>query len=182
MLKWKRVHAVFWLSDIVGFYCWFWRSDTYGRCISPSYHLFLSCCYVSANCTTWSCYLWTSHIISDKGIVTCFFPVFVCLSVCLLARLLKNANRQTDRQTNTGKKHEFGWNVACWQMLGHGHENWLTFESNPDHSPDAGTGLLSLISYRLRNFAAFPRLPASCGAARNFMSGKSHVYVLMARR
>ena len=52
-------------------------------------------------------------------------------------------------------------------MSGHGR----TFE--PD--PDAGTGLLSPISYRLRNFAALPRLPASCAATRNFTSGKSHV-------
>ena len=27
--------------------------------------------------------------------------------------------------------------------------------------------------YRLRNFAALPRLPASCAATRNFTSGKS---------
>ena len=27
--------------------------------------------------------------------------------------------------------------------------NWLTFEPDPDHSPDAGTGLLSPISYKL---------------------------------
>jgi len=62
--------------------------------------------------------------------------------------------------------------------------NLLTFEPDPDYSPDAGTRLLSPISYRLRNFAAFPRLPlpASCAAARNFTSGKSHVYVLAARR
>ena len=39
--------------------------------------------------------------------------------------------------------------------------NWLTFEPDPDHSPDAGTGLLSPISYRLWNFAALPRLAAS---------------------
>jgi len=32
--------------------------------------------------------------------------------------------------------------------------NWLTFEPDLDHSPDAGTGLLLPISYRLRNFAA----------------------------
>jgi len=34
--------------------------------------------------------------------------------------------------------------------------NRLTFEPDPDHSPDAGTGLLSSISYRLRKFAALP--------------------------
>ena len=54
--------------------------------------------------------------------------------------------------------------------------NWLTFEPDPNNSPVPGTGLLSPISYRLRNFAAFPRLPASCAATRNFTSGKSHVY------
>jgi len=47
--------------------------------------------------------------------------------------------------------------------------NCLTFEPDPDHSPDAGTGLFLPISYRLRNFAALPRLPASCAATRNFM-------------
>jgi len=60
--------------------------------------------------------------------------------------------------------------------------NWLTFEPDPDNSPDAGTGLLSPISYMLRNFAALPRLPASCSATRNFTSGKSHVYALAVRR
>ena len=54
--------------------------------------------------------------------------------------------------------------------------NLLTFEPDPNHSPDAGTGLLSPISYRLRNFATLPRLPASCAATRKFASGKSHVY------
>ena len=32
-----------------------------------------------------------------------------------------------------------------------------------------------LRSYRLRNFAALPKLPASCAAMRNFTSGKSHI-------
>jgi len=50
--------------------------------------------------------------------------------------------------------------------------NWLTFELDLDHSPDAGTGLLSPISYRLRNFAALPRLPVSCADTQNFMLGK----------
>jgi len=50
--------------------------------------------------------------------------------------------------------------------------NWLTFELDPDHSPDAVPGLLSVISYRLWNFAALPRLPASCAAMRNFTLGK----------
>ena len=50
--------------------------------------------------------------------------------------------------------------------------NLLTIEPDPDHSPDAGTRLLSPISYRLWNFAALPRIPASCAAMWNFTSGK----------
>jgi len=60
--------------------------------------------------------------------------------------------------------------------------SWLTFELDPDHSPNAGTRLLSPRSYGLRNFTALPRLPASCAATRNFTSGKSHVYAARARR
>jgi len=45
--------------------------------------------------------------------------------------------------------------------------NLLTFEPDPDYSPDAGTGLLSPISYK------------RC-YTRNFTSGKSDVLVLAA--
>ena len=41
----------------------------------------------------------------------------------------------------------FRWNVACQQMSEHGRTNWSTFEPDPDHSPDAGTRLLSPLSY-----------------------------------
>jgi len=58
----------------------------------------------------------------------------------------------------------------------------INFSADPDHSLDAGSGLLSPISYRLRNFAALPMLPARCAATPNFKSGKSHVYVSAARR
>ena len=99
-------------------------------------------------------------VTSDKGGGTCFCPcLFVRLSVCLLARSLKNAWMKSCVSTDVG----------TWT-------NWLAFEPDPDHNPDAGTGLLAPISYRLRNFAALPRLPASCTATRNFTSGKSHVY------
>jgi len=67
-------------------------------------------------------------------------PVFVCLSaclsVCLLARLLKNACMDLDECC-------LSTNVGTWT-------NWLTFEPDPDYSPDAGTGLLSPISYALQ--------------------------------
>ena len=49
--------------------------------------------------------------------------------------------------------HGFGWNLACRQMSGRAWTNWLTFEPDPDYSPDAGTGLLR--RYRMRCNAEF---------------------------
>jgi len=49
---------------------------------------------------------------------------FVCLSVCKITQKCVYA---------------FRWNVACWQMSGHGRTD-LTFEPDPDHSPVPGTG------------------------------------------
>ena len=79
----------------------------------------------------------------------------VCLSVC---------------QHEYSKTRAWIWMKCCmstdvgtWTCT-----NWLTFEPDPDHSPDAATKLHFPISYRLRNFAALPRLPASCAATRNF--------------
>ena len=97
----------------------------------------------------------TSYIItSDKGAGTCFARVR--LSVYLLARLLKNVC--TDL-------HEMLRVDRCRDM-----DNYLTFQPDPQYSPDAGTALLS---------------PISCisAATRNFStSGKSHVYVSAASR
>ena len=73
-----------------------------------------------------------------------------CLSVCLLSRLLKNTSTDLDEMLRVDR---------CRDM-----DELINFEPDPDHSPDAGTGLLSPISYRPRNFAAL------------------HVYVLAARR
>jgi len=47
--------------------------------------------------------------------------------------------------------------------------NWLTFVPDPDYSPDAGTGLLSPISYK-RCYAEFyagkiPRIRIGCSEA-----------------
>ena len=68
--------------------------------------------------------------VSKRG-GTCFCPcLLVCFSVCLLARLLKNAFVDFDEM--------------------------LLVNRCPDHSPDVRTGLLSPISYRLRNFAVLP--------------------------
>ena len=79
----------------------------------------------------------------------------------LLAKLLKNAWMDLDEMLRVDR---------CRDM-----DELITFEPDPHHSPGAGTGLLSAISYRLQNFAALPRLPASCAATRNFTSGKSYV-------
>jgi len=80
-------------------------------------------------------------ITSDKGGCKCFARVR--LSVCLLGRLLKNVR---------GFGCCVSTDVETWT-------NWI--EPDPDHSPDAGTALLSPISYRLRNFSALRMLPAS---------------------
>ena len=88
-------------------------------------------------------------------------PTFVCLSVCLLAKLLKN-----------------GWCIwmkCCVSTDVGTWTNWLNFEPDQDYSPDAGTGLLSPISYK-RCYAEFyvrkiPRIrinAARAAARRNF--------------
>ena len=69
-----------------------------------------------------------------------FLPVFVCLSVCLSvclwARLLKKAS--------------WIWMKCCMSTDVGTWTNWLTFEPDLDYSPDARTGLLSLIPYALQ--------------------------------
>jgi len=67
-------------------------------------------------------------------------PAFVCLSVCqsvyLSAGLLKNACMDLDEMLRVDR-------CRTWT-------NWLPFEPDPDYSPDAGTGLLSPISFALQ--------------------------------
>ena len=63
-------------------------------------------------------------------------PAFVCLSVCLFERLLK--------------PRAWIWMKCCVLTDVGTWTNWLTFEPDPDYSPDAGTGLLSPISYALQ--------------------------------
>ena len=63
----------------------------------------------------------------------------VCLSVCLLARLLENACIDLHEKLHVDRRTD------------------LTFEPDLDYSPYAGTGLLSLISYK-RSYAEFPRI------------------------
>jgi len=45
--------------------------------------------------------------------------------------------------------HAWIWMKCCVSTDVGTWTNWLTFEPDPDYSPDAGTGLLSLILYKL---------------------------------
>jgi len=65
--------------------------------------------------------------------------MFVCLFVCLLARLLENACVDLDDILGYVLTFCVLTGVSTWT-------NWSTFEPDPDHSLDAGTGLLSPIS------------------------------------
>ena len=59
-------------------------------------------------------------------------PAFVCLSVCV---------------QDYSKTRAWIWMKCCVSTDVGTWTNWLTFEADPDHSPYAGTGLLSPIAY-----------------------------------
>jgi len=67
----------------------------------------------------------------------------VCMSVCLSVSKIT----QKRMQGMIVMKCCVSTDVGTWT-------NWLTFEPDPDYSPDAGTGLLSLISFK-RCYAEF---------------------------
>jgi len=95
---------------------WWWTARTIYICILTVSIIVICSVFVS-----------TEFIItSNKGGGKCFCP---CLSVCLLARLLKNACMDLDEML---------------QISGHGR----TEEPDPDYSLDAGIGLLSLLLYK----------------------------------
>jgi len=73
----------------------------------------------------------TTLITSNKGGGKCVCPRS---SVCLLARLLKT-------RAWIWMKYCVSIDVGTWT-------NRLSFEPDPDYSPDAGTGLLSPLSYK----------------------------------
>ena len=61
-------------------------------------------------------------------------PEFVCLSVSKI----------------TQKMRAWIWMTCCVSTDVGTRKNWLTFEPDPDHSSDAGTGFLSPIAYALQ--------------------------------
>jgi len=64
---------------------------------------------------------------------------FVCLSVCLSVC-----------EQDYSKTRAWIWMKCCVSTDVGTWTNWLTLEPNLDYSPDAGTGLLSPISYALQ--------------------------------
>ena len=79
-----------------------------------------------------SFFIFCCFVTSDKGGSKCVcpsLPAFACLSVCLyvclLARLLKNAWMDLDEILRVDRCHT---------------DELITFEPDPDHSPDSGTG------------------------------------------
>jgi len=93
---------------------------------------------------------WTYGSEADSCLVSCIVIIVYlrqrrryicdcprCLSVCLCARLLN-------------KTRALIWMKCCVSTDVGTWTNWLTFESDPDHSPDAGTGFLSPMAYALQ--------------------------------
>ena len=89
-------------------------------------------------------------------LIWCFYDVFivfyllqrrrvnaiardVCLSVCLSVC-----------KQDYSKTRAWIWMTFCVSTGIGTWTNWSTFEPDPDHSPDAGTGLLAPISYALQ--------------------------------
>jgi len=118
-------------------------------------------------------------ITSDKGGGKCFFAR-VYLSVCLLARLLKT--------------RAWIWVKCCVSTDVGTWTNWMTFEPDPDYSPDAGTGLLSPMSYK-RCYAEFyvgkiPRIRIGCPSLQRrlvlqwfyALQGRSQEFILTEAR
>jgi len=88
----------------------------------------------------------------QRGGYIMFLSARVCLPVCKITQK---------------RVHGFGWNVASTYVGT--WKNCLTFQPDPDHSLDAGTGFLSPIAYALQQW--------------NFItSGKSHAHTGIGRK
>jgi len=83
-----------------------------------------------------------SFITSDNGGGVRFrLRARICLSVCLSVCV---------QVQDYSKTHAWIWMKCCVSTDVGTWTNWLTFEPDPDDSPDAGTGLLSPIAFALQ--------------------------------
>jgi len=132
---------------LAGFVCLFrWVSRVQGSCRRDS--------RVQAQHDS-SLYFLLLLLLPTKEEVNAFARVR--LSVCPLAR-----------SQDYSKTRAWIWMKCCVSTDVGAWTNWLTFEPDPDYSPDAGTGLLSPLSYKL-SYAKFyvGKIPRICiGAAR----------------
>ena len=78
-------------------------------------------------------------------------PVFVCLSVCLSVC-----------EQDYSKRRAWIWMKCCVSTDVGTWTNWLTFETDPDYSPDAETEFLSQISYALQRGILLRRENPTC--------------------
>jgi len=96
----------------------------------------------------WECLI-EVFFTSDKGEGICFARVrlFVCLSVC---------------EQDYSKRRAWIWMKCCVSTDVGTWTNWLTFETDPDYSPDAETEFLSQISYALQRGILLRRENPTC--------------------
>ena len=107
----------------------FWREFIVNFLSNPSHHRLLVSSGLPSQITImfFGHYSWFYY----KGGGKCVCPRW---SVCLLARLLKNACTDLDEMLRVNR---------CWDM-----DELINFWARSDYSLDAGTGLLSLLSYK----------------------------------
>jgi len=124
--------------------------------------------YIKFDCLRlwpWRMFALSEHslVTSDKGGGKCFCPCsFVCLSVSKISQK---------------RAHGFGWKCCVSTYVGT-WTNWLTFEPDPDYSPDAGTGLLSPISYKRCNAEFYiGKIPRT--RIGGVVSGARHVFKMV---
>jgi len=73
-----------------------------------------------------------------------------CIVYTLMDRLRSGLRSLSVCVQDYTKTHAWIWMKCCVLTDIKTWTNWLTFEPDPDHSPDAGTGLLSPIAYALQ--------------------------------
>jgi len=108
-------------------------------------------------CSRYACV--ASHCVSHRHISQCKFTascVYVCTLYCnysCLAHYLPPTKEEVNAsvcQQDYAKTHAWIWMKCCVSTDVWTWTNRLSFEPDPDYSPDAGTVLFSPISYALQ--------------------------------